>query len=107
VEIQKQRAGDCVVVLLGDAPQVKEGDNKLALEFRRAADDELVDVGNVGATNQMPMPGMPNMVGETTVTSSGTPGRYTVTCRFPMKGQWNTSFTFANGQKAQFALKTQ
>ena len=106
-KIQEQRVGDYVVTLLGPNGQVKEGDNRLVLEFRRSSDNQLVDVGGVQATSQMPMPGMPHMVGSTTVTQSSTAGRYDVSCRLAMRGEWSSAFTFGDGQKVQFSLKAQ
>lgn len=106
-EIQKQRAGEYVVSLLNDTGQLKEGKNDFVLEVRQASDNQLVDVGTIQTGTSMPMPGMPNMVGEMSVTPSGTKGRYTVSSTLQMKGQWNTTFTFQNGQKVQFALKAQ
>lgn len=55
----------------------------------------------------MPMPGMPNMIGDTTVAASGTPGRYTVKSSLQMKGSWTETFTFGTGQRVQFAIKAQ
>ena len=106
-EIQKQRAGDYVVTLLNDSGQLKQGKNEFVLEVRNASDNQLVDAGPIQTGTSMPMPGAPNMVGEITVTPTDTKGRYTVSSTMQMKGQWTTTFTFQNGQKVTFALRTQ
>ncbi|HQR37509.1 MAG TPA: FixH family protein [Blastocatellia bacterium] len=106
-EIAKQRSGDYVVTLLNDTGQLKQGENAYTLEFRKASDNSLVDVGPVTATTQMPMPGMSNMVGDTVVTQSGTAGRYNVKTSFGMKGSWTASFTYGDNQKVQLSLKAQ
>lgn len=106
-EIAKQRSGDYTVLLLSDTGQLKQGENTYTLEFRKISDNSLVDVGEVQASTQMPMPGMPNMIGDTTVTPSGTPGRYTVKSSLQMKGSWTGTFTFGTGQRVQFAIKAQ
>ena len=63
-EIQKQRAGEYIVTLLNDTGQLKEGKNDFVFEVRAASDNQLVDVGAIQVGTSMPMPGMPNMVGE-------------------------------------------
>ena len=106
-EIQKQRSGEYVVSLLNDSGQLKQGKNDFVLEVREASDNQLVDVGAIQASTSMPMPGTANMVGEMSVSPSGTKGRYNVSSTLPMQGQWTTALTFQNGQKTQFALRTQ
>jgi hypothetical protein len=103
-QIAQQRVGEYVVTLLNDTGQLKLGRNKSLLEFRRAADNQLVDVGNVQLTASMPMQGMPDMSGAASATPSGTPGRYDVAGDFSMPGMWNLMVTFGRSQHVPFAL---
>jgi hypothetical protein len=106
-QIAQQRAGDYVVTLLSDTGQLKQGKNKYALEFRKAADNQLVDVGEVKLSSRMPMPGMSDMTGGASATPSGTPGRYTVESDFEMRGKWNFGATFGNNQRVMFPINVQ
>jgi len=106
-EIQKQNAGDYVVTLLSESGQLKNGNNQFVIEVRNSSDNQLVDVGEIQSASTMPMPGMPNMIGETSVTKTATAGRYNATASFSMAGKWNATLTFANGQKVQLALRAQ
>ena len=106
-QIAQQRVGDYVVSLLSDTGQLKQGKNKYALEFRKATDNQLVDVGEVKLTSRMPMPGMSDMIGGASATPSGTPGRYTVESDFEMRGKWNFGATFGNNQRVMFPVNVQ
>ena len=106
-QIQQQRAGEYLVTLLNETGQLKQGPNKFFLEFRKASDNQLTDVGNVQLNSLMPMPGMSPMSGGASATPSGTPGRYNVESDFQMVGTWNFTVKFANGQQARFSLKAQ
>lgn len=106
-EVKQQKAGDYTIVLLAPEGRITEGNIEFALEFRRASDNQPVDVGDVQLSSSMPMPGQPNMVAAVSATKTATPGRYTVTGNFEMKGGYDTTITFANGQKAQISLKVQ
>lgn len=106
-QISQQRAGDYVITLLSDSGQLKQGKNKYVMEFRKAADNQLVDVGEVKLNSLMPMPGMPNMVGGASATKTTTPGRYEMDGEFEMRGKWNFSATFGNGQRVMFPLNVQ
>ncbi|MBA3713642.1 MAG: FixH family protein [Pyrinomonadaceae bacterium] len=106
-QIEQQRAGEYVVTLLSKTGQLKQGPNKFVLEFRKASDNQLTDVGNVQLNSLMPMPGMSPMSGGASATPSGTPGRYQVESDFQMVGTWNFTVKFGNGQQARFALKAQ
>ncbi len=106
-QIAQQRVGDYVVTLLSDTGQLKQGKNKYALEFRKAADNQLVDVGEVKLSSRMPMPGMSDMTGGASATPSGTPGRYTVESDFEMRGKWNFGATFGNNQRVMFPINVQ
>jgi hypothetical protein len=106
-QIAEQRAGDHVVRLLSESGQLKQGPNKYVLEFRRASDNQLVDVGQVQLSSRMPMPGMSDMIGGAAATPSGTPGRYNVESDFEMRGKWNFQATFGNNQRVMFPINVQ
>jgi len=106
-QIEQQRAGEYLVTLLSETGQLKQGPNKFVLEFRKASDNQLTDVGNVQLNSLMPMPGMSPMSGGASATPSGTPGRYQIESDFQMVGTWNFTVKFGNGQQARFALKAQ
>lgn len=106
-EVKQQKAGEYTVALLAPGGALETGKNEFALEFRNAADNQPVDVGAVQVSCSMPMPGQPNMIAPVTATPAGTPGRYAMTGDFEMKGAWNLTATFGNGQKAQLSLKVQ
>lgn len=106
-QISQQRVGDYVVTLLSESGQLKQGKNTYALEFRKAADNQLVDVGEVKLSSRMPMPGMSDMIGGASATPSGTPGRYTVESDFEMRGKWNFGATFGNNQRVMFPINVQ
>lgn len=106
-QIAQQRVGEYVVSLLSDTGQLKRGKNKYALEFRKAADNQLVDVGEVRLSSRMPMPGMSDMIGGASAAPSGVPGRYTVESDFEMRGKWNFGATFGNNQRVMFPINVQ
>ena len=81
------RSGDVDVVLSAPGGALRQGRNALTIEFRSVKSGELVDVGNVGASGNMPMPGMVMSSGMQ-VQPSGTPGRYAGTAEFGMAGAW-------------------
>ena len=81
------RSGDVDVVLRAPGGALRQGRNSLTIEFRSVKTGELVDVGNVRATGNMPMPGMVMSSGMQ-VQPTGTPGRYTGTAEFGMAGAW-------------------
>ncbi len=85
--IQTVRAGDLDVVLLAPTGSLRQGRNAFTIEFRRAGTTTLVDAGIVGASANMPMPGMV-MSGGLQVTPTGVPGRYSATAEFGMAGAW-------------------
>ena len=106
-QIEQQRAGEYLVTVLNETGQLKQGPNKFVLEFRKAADNKLTDVGNVQLNSLMPMPGMSPMSGGASATPSGTPGRYQIESDFQMVGTWTFTVKFGNNQQARFALKAQ
>jgi len=106
-QISQQRVGDYVVTLLAENGQLKQGPNKYVMEFRKASDNQLVDVGEVRLSSRMPMPGMSDMIGGAAATPSGTPGHYNVESNFEMRGKWNFGATFGNNQRVMFPVNVQ
>jgi hypothetical protein len=106
-QVSQQRVGDYVVTLLSESGQLKQGPNKYVLEFRKASDNQLVDVGEVKLSSRMPMPGMSDMIGGASATPSGTPGHYNVESNFEMRGKWNFGATFGNNQRVMFPINVQ
>jgi Cu(I)/Ag(I) efflux system membrane protein CusA/SilA len=84
--VQTVRAGELDIVLRSADAPLRQGRNTFTIEFRRAG-GELVDVGAVSASANMPMPGMVMSSG-LQVKPSGVPGRYAATAEFGMAGQW-------------------
>ena len=103
-EIQQQRSGDYVVAVLNETGDLKQGTNNVTLEFRKTGDNQLADVGEVKVESTMPMQGMGPMMAKTSVTPSGTPGRYNMTADLSMAGNWKTVITFGSNQQVQFDL---
>jgi hypothetical protein len=103
-EIQQQRAGDYVVAVLNETGELKQGANVLTLEFRKASDNQLADVGEVKVESTMAMPGAGPMLANTKVAPSGTPGRYSLNAELSMAGGWKTVVSFGGGQQVQFDL---
>ena len=106
-KIDQQRTGDYIVTALNETGQVKQGPNKFVLEFRKASDNKLADVGNVQINSTMPMPGMPPMNAGASATSSGKAGRYNVDSDIPMRGKWTFTVMFGNGQRTLLSLNVQ
>ncbi len=91
--VQTVRSGQMDIVLLSRTGTLRSGRNTFTIEFRSAT-GELVDVGTVRATANMPMPGMV-MPGNVQVTSGGVPGRYVATAEFGMAGAWQMSIEWS------------
>ena len=85
--IQTVRSGDLEIVLLSPTGTLHQGQNRFTVEFRRAGTENLVDVGTVRASANMPMPGMV-MSGGLRLEPSGIAGRYSATAEFGMAGAW-------------------
>lgn len=85
-ELHRSRSGSLDVVVLSPRDTLKHGKDDFVVEFR-AADGQLVDVGDVRASANMPMPGMP-MFSSLVVKRSEVPGRYRVDGDFSMVGTW-------------------
>ena len=85
-ELQRVRSGTLDVVVLSPRDGLRHGKDDFVLELR-SVDGSLVDVGEVRATANMPMPGMP-MLGSITVERTDVPGRYRAEGDFSMAGTW-------------------
>jgi len=105
--IQQQKSGDYLVTLLSETGTLQQGTGKFVLEFRKNADNQLVDVGNVDIATTMEMPGMGPMIGSTTVNRTGVAGRYEAKGEFTMVGLWKCNVTFGSGQSVRFNLNAQ
>jgi Cu(I)/Ag(I) efflux system membrane protein CusA/SilA len=86
--IQSVQSGELTIALVSASGQLRQGRNTFFIEFRRG--DTLVDVGRVGASANMPMPGMVMSSG-LQIQPAGVPGRYTATAEFGMAGAWRFS----------------
>jgi hypothetical protein len=87
-ELQRVRSGAHDVVLLSPHDALRHGRDTFIIEFR--SDGNLVDVGKVTATANMPMPGMA-MFGSVAVQRTDVPGRYSASSQFDMAGTWRTT----------------
>jgi Cu(I)/Ag(I) efflux system membrane protein CusA/SilA len=87
--IQEVGADNLRISLLSSTGRLKQGRNVYAIEFRTPA-GTLVDVGNVRATANMPMPGMV-MPGGVQLQRTNVAGRYEATAAFGMAGAWQMS----------------
>ena len=105
--VQQQQSGDYKIAILSETGTIQQGNKPFTLEFRRATDDQLVDVGNVNVAPVMDMAGMSPMIASTKVTPSDTPGRYTAIGNLTMSGHWKVNITFGNGQMARFNLSAE
>jgi hypothetical protein len=85
--VQTVRSGDVEIVLRSPDAALRQGRDTFTIEFRRAGTGELLDVGTVRASANMPMPGMVMSSG-LQVSPSGVPGRYLATAEFGMSGAW-------------------
>lgn len=104
-ELQQQRTGAYLVTLLHETGQLRVGPARLILEFRRDSDRQLSDAGDVQVHAAMPMPGMPDMVVDTSVKQTAQTGRYEVQANFSMAGAYRLKITFAGGQTVEFELQ--
>ena len=102
--VQIVRTGDLEIVLQSADAALRQGRTTFTIEFRRAG-GELVDVGTVRASANMPMPGMVMSSG-LQVTPSGVPGRYVATADFGMAGAWQMAIEW-NGPAGQGAVNFQ
>jgi hypothetical protein len=88
-EVQRVRAANLDVVVLSEDGTLADGKDTVTVEFRRAADGQLVDVGQVKGFATMPMAGLPPMMGSVFLNPGDTPGRYTAETELSMSGGWD------------------
>jgi copper/silver efflux system protein len=91
--VQTVPAGDLEILVRAPGGVLRQGRNAFTIEFRRAGENALVDVGTVRASANMPMPGMV-MPGGAQVEATGTAGRYAVTAEFGMAGAWQMAVSW-------------
>ena len=106
-QIQQQRSGDYVVTVLNDSGVLKQHSERLTLEVRNAATNELANVTNVQIQASMVMPGMGPMFGTLSPPRQNAPGRYDVDAKFGMAGRWTFVVTFDPNGRVQFSLSAQ
>src|SRR5687767_7561586 len=106
-QVQQQKAGDYTVSILSETGTMKQGSTTYILEFRKAADNQLVDVGNVEVSPVMDMPGMGPMMGGAEVTPTGTAGRYEAKGNLTMRGLWKLNVKFGSDQNVRFSLNAE
>jgi Cu(I)/Ag(I) efflux system membrane protein CusA/SilA len=85
--VHSERQGDLTISLLSPSGTLRTGRNAFTIEFRSASNGELMEVGTVRASANMPMPGMV-MPGNVQVSRAIAPGRYEATADFGMAGAW-------------------
>ena len=107
IQIQQQRSGDYVLILLSETGAIKQHSNKLTLEIRNASGNELTHVNNVQIQASMRMPGMGPMFGNVSSMREIGIGRYEFDADFSMAGQWSFLVTFDPGGRVQFNLNAQ
>jgi len=105
--VQQQKSGDYKITLLSETGSIQQGKKPFTLEFRRATDDQLVDVGTVDVAPVMEMAGMSPMMATAQVTPSDTPGRYTAIGNLTMSGHWKFNINFGKGQNARFSVSAE
>ena len=105
--VQQQHAGEYTVAILSETGTMKQGSSTFTLEFRKAADNQLVDVGKVEVSPVMEMSGMAPMMGGADVTPANTPGRYDVKGNLGMAGLWKVNVKFGAGQSVRFSLSAE
>ena len=103
--VQTIRSADVEIVLRSQDGTLRQGRNTFTIEFRRAGDGALLDVGTVRASANMPMPGMVMSSG-LRVSPSREPGRYDATAEFGMAGAWPMSIEW-NGPAGQGSVNFQ
>ena len=85
-EVQRVKSGTMDVVVLSPDGVLHQKD-PFTIEFRSAPGGDLVNVGTVRASANMPMPGMP-MFGTIDVKPGDAPGRYVAKGNLDMAGGW-------------------
>lgn len=105
--VQQQKVGDYTVAILSETGTMKHGATTYTLEFRKTADNQLVDVGRVEVAPVMEMAGMGPMMGAADVTPTSTPGRYEVKGNLTMAGLWKLKVNFGADQSVRFSLNAE
>jgi hypothetical protein len=85
--LQRVKSGALEIVLLADHDALRHGKDTFVIDFTSTSGGNLVDVGTVRATANMPMPGMA-MFGNIDVQRTGVAGRYAANGQFDMAGTW-------------------
>ena len=87
IELQRLRSGTLEIVLLSRRDALRHGEDAFVIEFRSTPGGKVVDVGDVRASANMPMPGMPGF-GDIDVKRTDVAGRYEANSDFEMEGTW-------------------
>jgi len=106
-QVQQQRTGDYTVTILTDSGTMKQGSSSFTLEFRKASDNQLTDVGKVDVSPVMEMSGMAPMMASAEAKPSGVTGRYTVSGNLTMAGMWKMNVKFGGGQSVRFSVNAE
>ena len=93
-ELQRFRSGALDVVLLSPRDGLHHGKDTFIIEFRSTSGGSLIDVGNVRASANMPMPGMP-MFASIDTKRTDVAGRYDANGDFAMAGTWRVTIQWA------------
>ncbi len=96
--VRQVQSGELTILLRASGGALRLGRNAFTVEFRTANND-LVDVGTVRASGNMPMPGMVMSSGME-VHAGDAPGRYQATADFGMAGTWQMGIEWT-GPKGQ------
>ena len=86
-ELQRVKSGTLDIVLLSPRDGLRHGKDTFVIEFRPTSGGNLIDVGSVKGSANMPMPGMP-MLGTLDVKRTDVAGRYEANGDFSMAGTW-------------------
>ena len=105
--VQKQTVGEYTLTILSESGTMKNGTSDFFLEFRKTADNQLVDVGTVEIAPVMEMAGMAPMMAPTTVMPTETPGRYQAKSALTMAGLWKFNVKFGSGQSARINVNAE
>lgn len=100
--VVRVRSGDVDIVLRSSSGALRQGRNAFTLEFRSAGNGDLLDVGSVRASANMPMPGMV-MPSGMQIQAGAVKGRYEGTAEFGMAGAWQMSVEW-NGPAGRGAV---
>jgi YtkA-like len=88
--VRTVQSGTVQIRLRSSTGVLQQGRNTFTFEFRAAPSGELIDVGTVRASANMPMPGMVMSSGME-VHATDVKGRYDGSAEFGMAGAWQMS----------------